>query len=110
MATLEKVEGGLQYMYEEPSINKSGKPITDLDHTSIFVQVDDGEVTKLRDVPATAATGGGHISELIPNPVSEAAEGLVKVFSTATDDDGGEGDAGGQAQLSVDNDPPGPTL
>ena len=46
--------------YDEPTTNIDESALTDLSHTTIYYNMGSGDL-KLKDVPATAATGGGHI-------------------------------------------------
>lgn len=75
--------------YTEPTTNKDGSLLTDLDHTTIYYDKGEGTV-KAKDVPATALTGGGSISEQFVVPVAEDTEADVNIWATATDTSGNE--------------------
>ena len=71
----------------EPIENTNGSALTDLDHINIhYIKGDDAEITS-SDIPATASTGGGVISEVINIPLDPAGEDVdVIITLTATDD------------------------
>lgn len=77
--------------YHEPivnALNSSGvsTPLTDLDHTTIYMNA-----VKVRDVPATALTGGGLINETFDSGVGTGQEKDIFVYATAWDISGNEG-------------------
>jgi hypothetical protein len=71
--------------YHEPTTNVDGSVIDDLDHTSIYV----GGV-KIKDVPASAKTGGGLITESFDSGVGTGQEDVLLVDVTAWDGSGNE--------------------
>ncbi|RJQ21998.1 MAG: hypothetical protein C4560_02955 [Nitrospiraceae bacterium] len=76
--------------YEEPTTNADlTSALTDLDHTSIYYDLGSGFVEADR-IPATSATGGGHITAGITVPAMEGQEKDVRFKTTATDNSGNE--------------------
>jgi hypothetical protein len=75
--------------YTEPSVNLAGGPLGGLAKTTIYYDLGAGRVPA-KEVPATAATGGGRISETITVPLSQPAETAVRICVTATDLHGNE--------------------
>lgn len=109
MATLKQVDNGLEYAYKEPSTNKDGSPLKDLDRVEVFVDIGTGPVLAI-SVPASAPTGGGDQVVIISNPIVEDQEAVVNVHSVAIDDNNRRSEIGGQASVEVDNLPPAPTV
>lgn len=50
--------------YDEPTTNAAGNPITNLRETVIYLRQDNGTEQVTR-VPATAVSGGGHVSQRV---------------------------------------------
>jgi len=77
--------------YTEPSTNSDNPPtpLTDLSHTTIYIQPENGDGFTVT-VPATSPTGGGTITEKIIVPVGPNAETNVDVWMTASDLTGNE--------------------
>lgn len=75
--------------YSEPTTNKNGSALGDLEKTSIYTQIG-ADVVKQKEVPATSVSGGGAVSEKIVVAVSEDAEVDVAVWATASDKVGNE--------------------
>lgn len=76
-------------MYDEPTSNADTTALTDLNHTSIYYDLGSGFL-KSEEMPATSATGGGHITAGITVPVMEGQEKDVRFKTTATDGSGNE--------------------
>ena len=74
----------LTITYTEPIVNSDASPLVDLDKTTIFVEPVGGNLI-IQDVPATALTGGGTISQTITVPVPDFAETNVNVWANASD-------------------------
>lgn len=108
MASLTQIPEGLQYVYKEPTLNKNGSPLTDLDHVSIFQDIGAGPVLVL-DVPASGPTGGQEKTIILPNPIGADQEANVTVYSIAIDDNGNEAVKGGEVTIPLDNLAPNPT-
>lgn len=96
---------GLLVEYTEPSTTKTGTPLTDLDHTTIFFDLGSGP-QKAVDVPATSANGGGAISQVIQVPVGADQEADVSITVTATDTSGNESTPSNSVAVRVDTLPP----
>lgn len=93
--------------YKEPTTNKNGSPLTDLANTSIFKTIG-GTKTKVLDIPATAPTGGGEISQTIDLAVGADEEVDVTITANATDLGGNSSDPATDPSKTVriDNLPP----
>lgn len=72
--------------YIEPTQNANGSPVTDLTKTRIYYQIQGREVVLAKEIPASALTGGGTVSEQIVVPVNENEEVFVDIWFTAVDD------------------------
>lgn len=88
--------------YTEPTENRNDTPLTDLDHTSIYTVID-GTKAKIKDVPATALTGGGSIEEKFIVEVGEDQEVDVEIQVTASDGVGNESTPPLSAVKRIDN-------
>jgi len=77
--------------YNEPTVNSDNPPtpLTDLSHTTIYIQPENGDGFTVT-VPATSPTGGGTIIEKTIVPVGPNAETNVDVWITASDLTGNE--------------------
>lgn len=75
--------------YIEPTENENNTPLTDLDHTSIYTVIN-GSKQKVRDVPASAPTGGGQIEQKFVVSVEDKQEVDVDIQVTASDGVGNE--------------------
>lgn len=101
---------GIKVEYTEPTTNENGTPLTDLAKTTIYYDIGAGPV-KAVDVPATAPTGGGAISQVITVTIAENTEVDVQIWATATDLSGNESEKSAIATVRVDSLPPNaPTL
>lgn len=97
----------LTITYREPTTNKNGTPLLDLEKTSVFTTIG-GVKTKVVDVPASKATGGGDISQKTTVDVGVDAEADVIVTTNATDLGGNSSDPATDPSKTVriDNLPP----
>lgn len=89
---LKAPESTVTVSYTEPTAGTDGKPLENLDRTTIYVDAGGGPMIA-KVVPATKPTGGGRISEQITLTVQDPAGKEVAICVTATDKDGREGPA-----------------
>jgi len=91
--------------YQEPTTNKDGSPLVDMDHTSIYSKV--GDLTeKVGDQPASSINGGGSIEFKFIANVGADQEANVDVWATAFDLAGNESDPSPVNTVRIDHLPP----
>ncbi|MBX3237057.1 MAG: hypothetical protein KF814_12980 [Nitrospiraceae bacterium] len=78
--------------YTEPTTGTDGKPLKNLERTTIYYNAGDGPVIA-KVVPASAKTGGGTVSQPIVIRLTKPQEQDVLVCVSATDTDDREGPA-----------------
>lgn len=88
------VEGTqVRLSYEEPTQNRTGTPLTDLGHTSIYYAIPPGTMPHLcTETPASSLTGGATVEAVCLVPVLRDQEADVRFTVTATDTSGNESD------------------
>lgn len=97
--------------YTEPTTNANGTPLIDLDHISVYYQVNPdltppGEEVKDRDEPASSPTGGAANSVNVTVPVGADQEAFADLWVTAVDDVGNESGPSPKARVQIDHLPP----
>jgi hypothetical protein len=103
----------LTVTYTEPTQNACGAPsatcpaLTDLDHTNVYLQIGVAAPSKLPNVAATSATGGGAVSTSVTVPIAAGQEANVTIQATATDGSGNESVKSTSATKRVDRLSPG---
>lgn len=90
--------------FTEPTTNVNDTPLLDLDHTSVYTVIN-SEKTKVRDIPASALTGGGAVSDVFIIETEPLTEIDVEVQATASDIVGNESAAISQV-IRIDKLPP----
>lgn len=88
-ATVSPAKGTVMVSYTEPTANIAGKPLQSLTKTTIYYDLGAGRVAA-KEVPATKASGGGHIVETITVPVKGSQDARARICVTATDGNGNE--------------------
>lgn len=78
--------------YTEPTTGTDGKPLKNLERTTIYYNAGDGPVIA-KVVPASSKTGGGTVSQPIVIRLTKPQEQDVMVCVSATDTDDREGPA-----------------
>lgn len=94
--------------YTEPTTNANGTPLIDLDHISIYYQVNPdlnppGAEVKDKDVPATSANGGGTATHNVTVPVGADQEAYADLWVTAVDDVGNESAPSDRDRVQIDH-------
>lgn len=93
--------------YTEPTTNSNGSLLTDLAKCTLYYQIPLGNQTKAWDNPATAAIGGGTITDKVtPIAVSVADEDRVDFWMTCTDTAANESVATAKVRLNLPSGPP----
>ena|SRR5690242_2429307 len=92
----------LEVRYVEPTINKDGTPLDDLDHTNVYWQVSGQPENKSQNIAATSPAGGGNIITNILVPVPADMRVTVTVSATATDISGNESPRSQAVTKSID--------
>ncbi len=83
----------VQASYQEPTTNKTGTPLTDLHHTTLFYAMPPTAAgTACKTTPASSQTGGATITAtcLVPTMLDQEAD--VRFTVTATDTSGNVSD------------------
>lgn len=88
-ATVGPAKRTVTVSYTEPTTNSAGKPLHSLAKTTIYYDLGTGRIVA-KEIPATSASGGGHIAETIIVPVKERQSSRVRICVTATDSAGHE--------------------
>jgi hypothetical protein len=77
--------------------------LTDLDHTTVYYTVNDGGVPMVAaTVPASAAAGGGNISQQIKFNKATSGTDRAEVWVTATNKQNQESTTGCSAKITFD--------
>lgn len=83
----------VQASYQEPTTNKTGTPLTDLHHTTLFYAMPPTAApTSCNTTPASAPTGGATITATCLVPIVRDQEADVRFTVTATDTSGNQSD------------------
>ena len=77
-------------------------PLTDLNHSTIYVKVGVAPPASVALIPATAKTGGGNISTTILVPALANAKTTFTAWVTETDDAGNEGPQSNVVTMTID--------
>ena len=93
-------------LYNEPTTNSDGTPLTDLAKTTVCGQIGTAAPTCV-EVAATKPAGGGAISQVINVAVPDNAKTTVTYWVTATDTSGNPSTKSPTATKSFDFLPPG---
>lgn len=91
----------------EPTVNEDGTPLTDLDHTTLYYQIDDGEWVFITDIPASSPNGGGNISHTLTIDVPVGSEVSVRAVGTSSDQVGNTSEAAYSDTIRIDKLSPG---
>ena len=98
----------IQAKYTEPTQNEPDDtgtltPLIDLGKTTIKFQVQgDPDAVVAKDVPASAATGGGAVDETFTVPALDKKQVSIDFWATATDIVGNESQPSVKTTLSID--------
>lgn len=69
----------------EASTNEDGSPTMDLKHTTLYYQIDDGELVFVVDIPASSPNGGGDFGHILTVDVPVGSEVSIRAAGTSSD-------------------------
>jgi hypothetical protein len=89
-ATLTHDKPTVTVLYNEPTHDQAGHPMTALSKTTIYYDVGNGRI-RAKEIPSTGPSGGGQISETITIPIPQDRQAVrANICVTATDRHGHE--------------------
>lgn len=88
--------------YQEPNVNEDSSPLADLAKTVIHVQTQGSQAVTTTDVPATAKSGDGQISQEITIPSVTGQEFNIDLWATAFDESGNESAKSNTITIRID--------
>ena len=69
----------------ETTTNEDGSPVTDLNYTTLYYQIDDGELVFVVDIPASSPSGGEAFSHTLTIDVPIGSEVSIRAGGTSSD-------------------------
>lgn len=97
-----KNTNNVSYLYLEPTLNKTGTPLTDLKETRAYAKIGSGPASVVKIHPASKLTGGGSVQVDAVLPVLEDQEADVQCWVTAVDLAGNESIPGDLVTVRID--------